>query len=323
MTGHHHERMVIMKAIEVKDVSKYFYVDGFFRKRKQVLENLTFSIDSGQNVAIIGPNGCGKTTLLKTIATIYMPDEGTIEVYGNDIFRHLERARNAFSFVSPALNFQAKLTLRQTMKFFGRVLDKRPDYIMPFLKRMGIDHMMDSRLEGFSEGQKAMVRLAIGFIKNPRILMLDEVVANLDMERRERVINFILEEDELKDLTILMVDHDPHVVDRLCDKIIILDKGGKMYKMVSVPELLNAIEYRFNITVTLKKDMSDEEVAGISSLHTRYGPKIRYFAHNEDEVVTITQSILEKSDKVLEVTTNEVSLKDVYFLMMEGELGKF
>jgi len=312
-----------MKAIEVKGVCKDFYVDSFFRKKKRVLDDISFSIDAGQNVAIIGPNGCGKTTLLKTIATIYMPDEGTIEVFGNDIFRHLERARNAFSFVSPALNFQAKLTLRQTMKFFGRVLDKRPDYIMPFLKRMGIDHMMDMRLEGFSEGQKAMVRLAIGFIKNPRILMLDEVVANLDMERKERVINFILEEDELKDLTILMVDHDPHVVDRLCDKIIILDKGGTLYKIVSVPELLNAIEYRFNITVTLKKDMSDEEIAKISSLYTRYGPKIRYFAHNEDEVVEITQKILEKSNKVLDITTNEVSLKDVYFLMMEGELGKF
>jgi ABC-type multidrug transport system ATPase subunit len=312
-----------MKAIEVLNVSKYFFVDGFLQPKMRVLEDLTFDIESGQNVAIIGPNGCGKTTLLKTIATIYMPDEGSIKVFGNDIKDNIERARNAFSFVSPALNFQAKLTLRQTMKFFGRVLDKRPDYIMPFLKRMGIDNMMDSRLEGFSEGQKAMVRLAIGFIKNPRILMLDEVVANLDMERKERVINFILEEDELKDLTILMVDHDPHVVDRLCDKIIILDKGGKMYKMVSVPELLNAIEYRFNITVTLKKDMSDQEIEKISSLYTRYGPKIRYFAHNEAEVVSITQSILEKSDRVLELATNEVSLKDVYFLMMEGELGKF
>lgn len=314
-----------LKAMEVDGVSKDFYVTELFMfgEKLRVLSNITFDINKGQNVAIIGPNGCGKTTLLKTISTIYLPDEGTIRVFGNDIFHRPEAARRAFSFVSPALNFQNKLTLRQTMRFFGRVVGKRPDYIIPFLKRMGILHMMDTRLEGFSEGQRAMVRLAIGFIKDPQILLLDEVVANLDVERKQRIINFILEQDELQDLTILMVDHDPSVVDRLCDKIIILDKGGVLYKIVSVKELLSMVPYKFNINVSLKKDMSDKQLAGIGNDFRRYGNNVRYFAHDESEVDAIIRELLKRSRFVLEFSTSGVSLKDVYFWMMEGRLGKF
>lgn len=314
-----------VKALEVDNVSKEFPNTEtlFWGESHRVLNNISFTINKGQNVAIIGPNGCGKTTLLKTISTIYLPDEGTIRVFGNDIFRHPEAARRAFSFVSPALNFQNKLTLRQTMRFFGQVVGKRPDYIIPFLKRMGILQKMDDRLEGFSEGQRAMVRLAIGFIKDPQILLLDEVVANLDVERKQRIINFLLEQDELQDLTILMVDHEPSVVDRLCDKIIILDKGGVLYKIVSVKELLSMVPYKFNVNVSLKKDMSDRQLAGIGSDFRRYGNNVRYFAHDETEVDSIIRELLKRSRFVLEFSTSGVSLKDVYFWMMEGKLGKF
>ncbi len=314
-----------MEAIGLQNVRKHFFVgEGLFHKdTKTVIDNVSFTVNKGRNVAIIGPNGCGKTTLLKTIATIYMPDEGTIKVFDQDIFQNTERARSAFSFVSPALNFQNKLTLDQTLRFFGTVLNKRAEYILPFLKRMGIMHMMDKRLEGFSEGQKAMVRLAIGLIKDPKILLLDEVMANLDMERKERVIDFIQEQDELRDLTILIIDHDPHIVDRLCDKIIILREGGTLYKVTSVKELLAAMDYRLEVDVTLKQDLGEKEIADISPTYRRYGNKIRYFAHDSGQVEDITKQLLKRSAHVLQFAISEVSLKDVYYLMMEGELGKF
>jgi len=314
-----------MDAITIENVRKYFRVGEnlIHRDIKTVLDNISFTVRKGQNVAIIGPNGCGKTTLLKTIATIYMPDEGTIKVFGQDIFKNTARARSAFSFVSPALNFQNKLTLDQTLRFFGTVLKKRAEYIFPFLKRMGIMHMMNKRLEGFSEGQRALVRLAIGLIKDPKILLLDEVMANLDIERKERVLEFVQEQDELRDLTILMIDHDPHIVDRLCDKIIILREGGTLYKVTTVKELLAAMDYRFEVDMTLKLDLSDREIGKISPTYRRYGNKVRFFAHDSGQVEDITRKLLKRSEHVLQFSTSEVSLKDVYYLMMEGELGKF
>ena len=90
----------------------------------QILNGISLHVDEGEFVTIIGPNGCGKTTLLRTIATIYRPDAGQVRIFGQDVFgwRQSERSRRAFAFISPALNFQAKLTLRQTIEFFATVL---------------------------------------------------------------------------------------------------------------------------------------------------------------------------------------------------------
>jgi len=201
-----------MKVIECNNVSKDFPSNVTFTQFRRVLDNITFSLDSGESVAFIGPNGCGKTTLLKTLATIYQPDEGEIRIFGHDVVENRSRVRAACAFVSPALSFQNKLTLRKTIRFFAGCLGLPPDSAYTFLKRMNIIHLLDKRLEGFSEGQKAMVRLAIGLLKEPRILILDEVVATLDINRREAVIGFIEEEVERNDLTL---DYWRQNVDRL------------------------------------------------------------------------------------------------------------
>ncbi len=310
-----------MKAIEVEGLVKEFPT-GFRKPPHRVINNLSFTIEKGENVAIIGPNGCGKTTLLKAIATIYLPDDGTIRLFEQDVFKNRARARKAFAFVSPALNFQAKLTLRQTVEYFAKVLGKHSEVAIPFLKRMGVYHMWDSRLEGFSEGQKAMVRLAIGLIKEPRVIMLDEVMANLDVSKREQVIQSIQELEEFSDLTVVMVDHDPHVVDRLCDRIIILREGGTLHSFSTVEELMAQMRYTYSVEVTLKSDMSDDELNRMGATFRRYATKVRYFAQDAAEVEELTHNILANTNKVLEFNTSSVSLKDVYYFMMEGDLSR-
>lgn len=310
-----------MQAIEVEGLVKEFPT-GFRKPPLRVINDLNFTIQKGENVAIIGPNGCGKTTLLKTIATIYLPDDGTVRLFEQDVFKNRARARKAFAFVSPALNFQAKLTLRQTVEYFASVLNKRAEVATPFLKRMGLYRMWDTRLEGFSEGQKAMVRLAIGLIKEPRVIMLDEVMANLDVSKREQVIQTIQELEEFEDLTVLMIDHDPHVVDRLCDRIIILREGGTLHSFSTVSELMAQMKYTYSVEVTLKEDLSDKQLLEIGPTYRRYNMKVRYFAQDGSEVEALTRNILSKSRKVLEFSTSSVSLKDVYYFMMEGELGR-
>ena len=128
-----------MQAVEVENVVKQF-PGGWRRPPVRIIDDVSFTVEKGQHVAIIGPNGCGKTTLLRTIATIYRPDAGKVRIFGQDVFnwRQSDRSRRAFAFISPALNFQAKLTLRQTIEFFATVLQKPPETVTPFLKRTGL-----------------------------------------------------------------------------------------------------------------------------------------------------------------------------------------
>ncbi len=307
-------------AVNVKNVSKGFYIDELLRKKAQVLDDISFSIKEGENLAMIGPNGCGKTTLLKTIATIYLPDSGTIEIFGKDVNKELECARSHLSFVSPGLSFQNKLTLRETFKFFCAVLGKKLDDVLPFLERMNIMHMLDKRLEGFSEGQKGMVRLAIGLLKSPRILLLDEVVANLDVERKETVIEFLNELDRKHDFTIIMVDHDPSVVDKICDKILILRQGGQFYKLVAVEELMRSLPYKFDVNVTFRKKVDESRARSIWENYRLHHNTVRYFTQSEDEVEDLTRRLMKNQADLLEFSTSGVSLEDVYWMMMNGEL---
>ncbi|MEM2900541.1 MAG: ABC transporter ATP-binding protein, partial [Thermoplasmata archaeon] len=296
------------------------YVDELLRKKVQILDDISFSIKEGENLAMIGPNGCGKTTLLKIIATIYLPDSGTVEIFGNDINEKLNEARKYLSFVSPGLSFQNKLTLRETLKFFCAVLDKKIDEVYPFLERMNIMHMLDKRLEGFSEGQKGMVRLAIGLLKSPRILLLDEVVANLDVERKEIVIEFLNELDRKLNFTIIMVDHDPSVVDKICDKILILKQGGQFFKLVAVDELMKSLPYKFDVNVTFKKAVNESFAKQIWSNYRVHHNTVRYFTQSEDEVEDLTRRLMKNHSELLEFSTSGVSLEDVYWMMMNGEL---
>jgi len=314
-------------SMEVRNLVKEFPADALFRTKARILDDITFNIEMGDNLALIGPNGCGKTTLLKTLSTIYLPDQGTIKVHGMDINTNLKQVRNMMSFVSPALSFQNKLTLRETLDFFGKVLNKPFTNVEPFLKKMEIEHMMDVKLEGFSEGQKGMVRLAIGLIKDPRLLLLDEVVANLDVDRKSKVLDYLEEQDRARGkelglkrgITMCMVDHDPSVVDRLCDKILILNKGGTVFKLTTVEELIKSLPYKYDVNVVFKEKVKEDDLTKMWKDHKQYTRMVRFFAQDKKEALEITDQLLD-NENVLEFSTSGISLEDVYFLMMENDL---
>ena len=105
-----------MRALEVTDLVKEFPT-GYGLPPNRVIEDISFEMDMGDRMAIIGPNGCGKTTLLKTLATIYLPDSGSIKLFSQDMIKNPLRARKTFSFVSPSLNFQSKLENYKAPKY--------------------------------------------------------------------------------------------------------------------------------------------------------------------------------------------------------------
>mgnify|MGYP001179974303 FL=1 len=310
-----------MRALEVTDLVKEFPT-GYGLPPNRVIEDISFEMDMGDRMAIIGPNGCGKTTLLKTLATIYLPDSGSIKLFSQDMIKNRSRARKTFSFVSPSLNFQSKLTLSQTISYFATVLQKPPEIVIPFLKRTNLYKMWNSRIESFSEGQKAILRLALGFLKQPKILFLDEVVANLDVSRKESVINIIEEMEAYQDLTLVMVDHDPYVVDRLCSKILVLKGNGTVHSLSSVSDLMNKLHYNFSVDVTLKSDIPDSKALSISKAMRKNNLKIRYFAEDEKKLKTIINKLISLGPIIQEFTTSSVSMRDVYYLLFEGGLDE-
>ncbi|MFX0124813.1 MAG: ATP-binding cassette domain-containing protein, partial [Candidatus Hodarchaeota archaeon] len=133
------------REIIVKDVHKYF-------GKKHVLRGVDFYLPDEENLAIIGPNGSGKTTLLKTLASVYLPDRGSIRIGPYDLVKQTKQARKLLSYVSPSLSFHKKLTLRETLEYFANLQGASWRRQQELMDSVDLTKMLDVPLEGFSEG---------------------------------------------------------------------------------------------------------------------------------------------------------------------------
>ncbi|MCG3219515.1 MAG: ABC transporter ATP-binding protein [Candidatus Heimdallarchaeota archaeon] len=317
--------MVREKLIQVKDVVKEFRTgfqmpklassfltsrrfEGKRPKKLRILDGITFNVDEDMNLALLGPNGSGKTTLLKTLATLYMYDEGSIIIDGLEVKDNISQIRKDVAFVSPDMQFLNKLTLKQTLNYFASITGGDPALGTSFLEELGIDQMMNERLESFSVGQKAITRLCIGLQKNPEILFLDEVTSGLDAFRREKVIDFL--EKHGREKTIILVDHDAQVLDRICDRVLLLRRGGTIESMVTVKELLNTFDYAYDVAFIPNRRISESEADKIWERHETMGGMYRFFAKDRHELIQIEQNIHDFED-FMEYRVSGISIDDV------------
>lgn len=279
----------MMYAVTARRLAKDFKVPGS-KKTKRVLDNITFSLPVHDRIALVGPNGSGKTTLMKILATLYLPDEGDCSVLGRDLVEEEAEVRKLISFVSPGLDFHRKLTLNETLEFFAKAQKANPDPALEFIDLMNLSHKLNDRIESFSEGQKALTRLAIGLMKDAPLVLLDEVTATLDVNRKEQVIEFL--NTYLNGKTMIMVDHDSQVVDRLCKRVMILNRGGTVARIMQAHDLIMELPYMYEITMTPKKKITPSQARKIWPDFELFGGKVRFFAQKESEVQGITNRIL-------------------------------
>lgn len=301
-------------AIEVSHLKKIFRTPGN-REGNIVLTDISFQLPRGSAVAVTGANGSGKTTLLKVLATLYLPDDGVSRVLDMDLVRDAHKIRNRVSFVSPGLDFQRKLTLNENLKFFAKVQNSELEGAHKFLEAMELMEKVDDRTETFSEGQKAITRLAIGLMKDAEIYFLDEVTLGLDVNRREQVINYL--KTELNRKTLMIVDHDSTVIDRLCDTILILKEGGFVDRMIPIQELLETLPYSHEITAIPTRVLSDREIRQLWPHYNRSGGTIRFFPRTRQEAQIINTRIL-TSGFISRAETRVIDLNDYAIRIAEN-----
>lgn len=290
-------------------------------KKLRVLDEVSFEVPVGSKTAIIGPSGCGKTVLLKVLCTIYIPDGGEARIFGLDIVKNSGKVRKMVSFISPSLDFHKKLTLDETLRFFAKVQrsDVEPAYrFLSFIKMDGLEKRL---LEGFSEGQKAAVRLAIGLMKRPRLLLLDEPTANLDIARKELVVDFL--QKELSETTVIMVDHDPKVVTRLCDRVVLMKAGGKVVKSGDARNILKdfPFKYQFSIKALLKTQFSKRILEDLGCPFQQTGKIVRFFLSTKDGVKELADKLIERRG-LLSFEVSHISMEDIYY-WLAGQLEGF
>jgi nitrous oxidase accessory protein len=187
------------------------------------VEDLSFTVEAGEAVALWGPNGAGKSTVLHCLLGIVRYD-GTIELGGCDPHRHGKAARRLVGFVPQQIHLPEDFTVREVVDFFARLKGASPETIPGVLERLGLAAHAEKRVGTLSGGMKQRVALAVALLGDPPILLLDEPTASLDAQSRSDFL-YLLGELKRSGKTLLFSSHRQDEILSLADRVLILEQG--------------------------------------------------------------------------------------------------
>jgi ABC-2 type transport system ATP-binding protein len=222
-------------AVEVRGLRKEFVLRdrkrGRFGKRTRIaLDGVTFSLERGETVAILGQNGSGKSTLVRLLSTLLLPDGGSASVLGHDVVADHRAVRRVVNRVSVEASFFKKMSAAENLsyaaRFYGMTTKQTRDRIPEILERVGFPRdRRDEPMENLSRGMQQKVALARALLTSPVVLLLDEPTTGLDPRSKLEVQDFIREIRSSHDSTILLCTHDLGEAEILAERVGILDRG--------------------------------------------------------------------------------------------------
>jgi ABC-2 type transport system ATP-binding protein len=224
-------------AVEVHNLRKEFFrrdatrTRGRKRRRRvAALEGVTFTIERGECVAILGQNGSGKSTLVRLLSTLLLPDGGSAKIFGHDVLKESRAVQRLVNRVSVEASFFKKMSSEENLAYAARFYGMSPratkTAIPEILDRVGFPvGRRHEGMEHLSRGMQQKVALARALLTAPVLLLLDEPTTGLDPRSKLEVQDFVREIRATHDATILLCTHDLREAEILADRVGILDRG--------------------------------------------------------------------------------------------------
>lgn len=287
-------------SIEIKDLSK-----KYFASKSKSLDSVNAVIPKGI-FGLLGENGAGKTSLMKTLATILAVDEGDILLNGVSIKTNSDVMRLKLGYLPQRLDFFEKLTVYEMLEYIAilKNIDKEniDNEIRERVENVNLSEKINSKIKNLSGGMKQRVAIAQALIGNPDIIILDEPTVGLDPNERLSFRNMITDIGDKS--TIIMSTHIISDIAIMCNNVGIMKKGRMIY-CGSIEDLLLSVEGKFYVdTVAINESIDKKKYKNISSI-TRL--------HNQVEIRFFSEDLLDKKYKLATPT-----LEDAYFYWMSN-----
>lgn len=212
-----------MLAIEISNLYKTYPPEV------NAVNGLSLSIEQGSFFALLGPNGSGKTTTLGIISSLVNKDTGMVKVFGHDIDKDPSKAKSFLGLVPQEFNFSIFETsldiLINQAGYFGVKKSIALERAEKYLNMLGLWHKRDAQAGKLSGGMKRRLMIARAMMHSPKVLILDEPSAGLDIEARHQIWDFLKTINEQENITIILTTHYLEEAERLCKTIAIIEKG--------------------------------------------------------------------------------------------------
>jgi ABC-2 type transport system ATP-binding protein len=191
------------------------------------VDHINFALEPGTTVALLGGNGAGKTTTIAMLLGLVMPTSGEVKVFGADISRNRDEVAQRLNFQSPYVDLPARLTVRQNLTVYAGLygIANWAERIAFVAEDLQITPLLDRQTGKLSAGQKTRVGLAKALLNAPELLLLDEPTASLDPDTADWIRRKLRQYAKSRRATLLLASHNMAEVERLADRIILLDAG--------------------------------------------------------------------------------------------------
>ena len=293
------------------------------------LNKVNLKIRSGELFGLLGPNGSGKTTMIKCLSTILIPDEGNITVNGFDVKKETSRVRASLGMVvGGERTLYWKLTARDNLRYFAALYKIKRAYakkrVDELLEMFQLSDRADERLEDYSTGMRQKVTIARALLHDPPILLLDEPTLGLDPGFSRQIRSQIKELTKKHGKTVLLTTHYMDEADKLCDRVAFINKGNivtvetpnKLKSMVKEKEIVEVTVYQppENIEEKIRSLILRTEIVQLIPGKEKGNPsKIKIIGENaEEKIGKIIDFLRQKNVKISSIDIGVPTLEDVF-----------
>ncbi|MFX0015370.1 MAG: ABC transporter ATP-binding protein [Promethearchaeota archaeon] len=201
----------MVNEIQIQNVSKSFLIWRASLKVR-VIDNLSLTISSGESVLLLGANGSGKSTLLRMIATLLMPSEGKILIYGHNTKQRSRKLLNLLGFMPEECKFHPGISSLTFLCYLGNLMGMKDakKRSIELLEDFGLIKWRNIDVSVYSEGMRRRLGLCSALLNQPKVLLLDEPYDNLDQEMREKLKDCLLEYVNNNNIVIAASHNEEH-----------------------------------------------------------------------------------------------------------------
>lgn len=299
--------------LEVKTLTKKF-------GNLTAVNNISFNIKEGEVLGLLGPNGAGKTTTIQMLLGIMDPTIGHIQYFGKDFSSNKEEILKNINFSSTYISLPWWLTVSEILELFARLYEvsDRKKRIKKLVEEFELSSLINREYNKLSSGEKTRLLLTKAFLNYPKLILLDEPTASLDVDIAVRIREFLKKEQKNYGVSMLLTSHNMSEVEEMCDKVIILNKGEIIAR--DTPENLSKTISKSKIELLIKKDYKKAltlfNKTGISFIQEKFRFKIKIDEHKISELLIL---IAKEQIEYDEISIEKPNLEDFFLQTIERQ----
>ena len=305
-----------MHALSIKNLSKKY------KSGVEALKSVSFDVQQGDFFALLGPNGAGKTTAIGIITSLVNKSSGSIEVFGHDMDKELAKAKSCIGVVPQEVNlnlfdFNFNILVNQA-GFYGIPRSEGKKRAEQYLKKMQLWEKRKTDARSLSGGMKRRLMVARALVNRPKLLLLDEPTAGVDIETRRMMWDFLRDLNK-KGTTIILTTHYLEEAEQLCNKVAIIDEG----KIIENDSMQNVLKKLKTEVFILNTEEPLDEAPNIEGYLTnlRSPQEIEITVTQEQGVNDAFSSLQENGVKVLSMRNKNSRLEELFLDLTKGQLG--